>query len=40
MAENGRRKGDAALMTALAAGQTIRDAALAAGIVAMVKASR
>jgi len=32
MAENGRRKGDAALLLALAAGQTVRDAAAAAGI--------
>jgi hypothetical protein len=32
MAENGRRKGDAALLLALAAGQTVRDAARAAGI--------
>lgn len=34
MAENGRRnrKGDTALMTALASGQTVRDAARSAGI--------
>jgi HEAT repeat protein len=32
MAENGRRKGDAAFVLALAAGQTARDAAQAAGI--------
>lgn len=32
MAENGRRKRDDALMLALASGQTIRDAARAAGI--------
>lgn len=32
MAENGRRKGDAALALALASGQTVRDAAAAAGI--------
>jgi hypothetical protein len=32
MAENGRRKGDAALLLALASGQTVRDAARAAGI--------
>src|SRR5262245_48045710 len=32
MAENGRRKGDTALLMALASGQTIRDAAQAAGI--------
>lgn len=32
MAENGRRKGDTALLTALASGQTVRDAAQAAGI--------
>jgi hypothetical protein len=32
MAENGRRKGDAALVLALAGGQTVRDAARAAGV--------
>jgi hypothetical protein len=32
MAENGRRKGDAALALALASGRTVRDAAEAAGI--------
>jgi hypothetical protein len=32
MAENGRRKGEAALLVALAAGMTVRDAAVAAGI--------
>lgn len=32
MPENGRRKGDAAFLLALAAGQTACDAALAAGI--------
>jgi hypothetical protein len=32
MAENGRRKGDAVLLLALAGGQTVRDAARAAGI--------
>jgi hypothetical protein len=32
MAENGRRKGDEALLLALAAGRTVRDAAAAAGI--------
>jgi hypothetical protein len=32
MAEIGRRKGDAALLLALAAGQTVRDAARSAGI--------
>ena len=32
MAENGRRKGDDALVLALAGGQTIRGAARAAGI--------
>jgi hypothetical protein len=32
MAENGRGKGDTALQLALAAGQTVRDAARAAGI--------
>jgi hypothetical protein len=32
MARNGRRKGDAALLLALAAGRTVRDAALAAGV--------
>jgi hypothetical protein len=32
MAENGRRKGDAALLLALASGQTVRDAARIAGI--------
>jgi len=32
MAENGRRKGDDALLLALASGQTIRDAARTAGI--------
>jgi hypothetical protein len=32
MAEIGRRKGDDALLLALAAGQTVRDAARAAGI--------
>ena len=32
MAENGRRKGDAALLLALASGQTLRNAAAAARI--------
>jgi HEAT repeat protein len=32
MAENGRRKGEAALLVALAAGHTVRDAARLAGI--------
>jgi hypothetical protein len=32
MAENGRRKGETALLLALAAGQTVRDAAQTAGI--------
>jgi hypothetical protein len=32
MAENGRHKGDAALVLALAGGQTVRDAARTAGI--------
>jgi hypothetical protein len=32
MAENGRRKGDAALVLALAGGQTARDSARAAGV--------
>ncbi len=32
MAEIGRRRGDAALLLALAAGQTVRDAARSAGI--------
>ena len=32
MAENGRRKGDAVLLLALAGGQTVRDAARAAAI--------
>ena len=32
MAENGRRKGEAALLVALASGMTVRDAAVAAGI--------
>jgi len=32
MAENGRRKGDAALLLALASGETVRDAARLAGI--------
>ena len=32
MADIGRRKGDGALLTALASGQTIRDAAKAAGV--------
>src|SRR5262245_17224870 len=32
MAENGRRKGDAALVLALASGQTVRDSARAAGV--------
>jgi hypothetical protein len=32
MAENGRRKGDAALVLALAGGQTVRDAARTAGV--------
>ena|SRR5437870_5565578 len=32
MADNGRRKGEAALLLALAAGQTVRDAASLAGI--------
>jgi hypothetical protein len=32
MAENGRQKGDAALVLALAAGQTARDAARSAGV--------
>jgi hypothetical protein len=32
MAETGRRKGDPALLAALAAGQTLRDAAAAAGV--------
>jgi hypothetical protein len=32
MAEKGRRKGDDALLTALASGQTVRDAARSAGI--------
>jgi hypothetical protein len=32
MAENGRRKGDDALLLALASGQTVRDAAHAAGV--------
>ena len=32
MAENGRRKGDAALLLALASGETVREAARLAGI--------
>src|SRR3954470_18818747 len=32
MAENGRRKGDAALVLALAEGRTVRDAARLAGV--------
>lgn len=32
MAENGRRKGDDALLLALASGQTVRDAARTAGV--------
>ena len=32
MAENGRRKGEDALLLALAGGQTVRDAARAAGV--------
>jgi len=32
MAEDGRRKGDAALVLALAGGQTVRDSARAAGV--------
>jgi hypothetical protein len=32
MANSGRRKGDVALLVALASGQTVRDAAAAAGI--------
>ena len=32
MAENGRRKGESTLLVALAAGMTVRDAAVAAGI--------